>query len=127
MAYPGRLHDVEVEFGRKHTSLSRSLGLTMDWMLANYDFRIYKNLGFWMPYQETFATAVASKTKLPPKFANVNSLLDGTQKSICRPSDGDGRVEGIWKNHYSGYCRKHGFKMLSLMYPNDKIIYFHDF
>lgn len=124
MAYPGRLHDLEIEFGREHTSLSRSLGLTVDWMLANHGFRITDNLGFWMPYQETFARAVSSKTNVPLEFANVNSFLDGTQKSICRPSDGEGRVEDIQRTYYSGYYRKHGFKMQSLMYPNGKIVDF---
>ena len=78
MAYPGRLHDLEIEFGRGHTSLSRSLSLTVDWMLANHGFRITNNLGFWMPYQETFAITVSSKTNVPREFANVNSFLDGT-------------------------------------------------
>ena len=121
MAYPGRLHDL---FGREHTSLSRSFGLTVDWMLANHGFRITNNLGFLMPYQENFARAVSSKTNVPLEFANVNSFLDGTQKSICRPSDGEGRVEDIQRTYYSGYYRKHGFKMQSLMYPNGKIIHF---
>jgi hypothetical protein len=93
-------------------------------MLANHGFRITDNLGFWMPYQETFARAVSSKTNVPLEFANVNSFLDGTQKSICRPSDGEGRVEDIQKTYYSGYYRKHGFKMQSLMYPNGKIVDF---
>ena len=123
MAYPGRLHDLEIEFGKEHTSLSRSLGLTVNWLLANHGFRINNNLRFWMPYQETFATVVATKTNVPLEFANVNSFLDGTQKSICRPSDGAGRVEDIQNTYYSGYYRKHGFKMQSLMYPNGKIIH----
>ena len=90
MAYPGRLHDLEIEFGKEHTSLSRSLSSTGNWLLANHSFRINNNLRFWIPYQETLTTVVATKTNVPLEFANVNSFLDGTQKSICRPSDGAG-------------------------------------
>ena len=60
-----------------------------------------------MPFQQTFAAAVASKTNVPLEFANVTSFLDGTQRSICRPSDGEGRAEDIQRTCYSGYYRKH--------------------
>lgn len=73
-----------------------------------------------MPYQEIFAAAVAAKTDVPADFENVNSILDGTQKATCRPSDVEGRVEEIQRQYYSGYYRKHGLKMQSLMYPNGK-------
>lgn len=114
MAYP------ELEFGREHTALSRSINLTIGWFKDTHCFRINNNLPFWMPYQEIFAAAVAAKTDVPAEFKNVNSFLDGTQKAMCRPSDGAGRVEDIQRQYYSGYYRKHGFKMQSLMYPNGK-------
>lgn len=65
MAYPGRLRDLEVEFGREHTALSRSLNLTVDWLNRLHAFRINKNLPFWMPYQARFAAAFAMKTNVP--------------------------------------------------------------
>lgn len=123
MAYPGRLCDLEVEFGREHTSLSRSLSATLTWLDLHHSFRITGELDFWKPYQQIFASAVARKTDVPMGYVNVNSFLDGTQKSTCRPSDGAGRPEDAQRNWYSGYYRAHGFKMQSMMYPCGK--YFH--
>jgi hypothetical protein len=123
MAYPGRLCDLEVEFGREHTSLSRSITATLTWLDLSHSFRITDNLDFWKPYQQIFASAVARKTDVPDGFLNVNSFLDGTQKSTCRPSDGHGRPEDAQRNWYSGYYRAHGFKMQSMMYPCGKCVF----
>jgi hypothetical protein len=120
MAYPGKLTDLEVEFGREYTSLSRSIFATLDWLNVHHSRRITDNLAFWMPYQQIFADAVARKTDVPPGYLNVNSFLDGTQKSMCRPSDGPDRPEDAQRMWYSGYYRAHGFKMQSMMYPCGK-------
>jgi hypothetical protein len=117
MAYPGRLTDLEMEFGRESTSLGRCITLVVQWLHENHSRRITDNLAFWMPYQERFAAAVARKTEVPPGFLNVNSFLDGTQKSVCRPSDGPERPHDAQYMWYSGYYRAHGFKMQSMMYP----------
>jgi hypothetical protein len=122
MAYPGRLQDLEVEFGRDYTQLGRSINLTLHWLDTNHSFRINDNLQFWMPYQQKFADAVARKVPIPELYRNVNSFLDGTQKSTCKPSDGSGRALDAQRMWYSGYYRAHGFKMQSLMYPNGNSI-----
>jgi hypothetical protein len=83
MAYPCRLTDLEVEFGRDYTSLSRSIFVTLAWLDTHHSQRITDNIGFWMPYQRIYAEAVARKTDVPAGFFNVNSFLDGTQKSMC--------------------------------------------
>jgi hypothetical protein len=57
MAYPGRLTDLEVEFGREYTSLSRSIFATLEWLNVHHSKRITDNLAFWMPYQQIFASA----------------------------------------------------------------------
>ena len=36
MAYPGRLTDLEHEFGRDHTALRRCIGITVAWLDANH-------------------------------------------------------------------------------------------
>ena len=94
--------------------------LVVQWLHENHSRRITDNLAFWMPYQERFAAAVARKTEVPPGFLNVNSFLDGTQKSVCRPSDGPERPHDAQYMWYSGYYRAHGFKMQSMMYPSGK-------
>lgn len=120
MAYPGRLTDLEQEFGRDHTSLSRCIGITVAWLDANHSHRITDNLLFWMPYQQSFAAAVAAKTDVPEEFLNVTSFIDGTQKSFCRPSDGHNRPDNAQHSWYSGYYRAHGMKFQSMMYPSGK-------
>jgi hypothetical protein len=120
MAYPGRLTDLEQEFGRDHTSLSRSIGITVAWIDSNHSFRVTDNLQFWMQYQQPYADAVAAKTDIPAQFSNVNSFLDGTQKSFCRPSDGHNRPHDAQNKWYSGYYRAHGMKFQSMMYPSGK-------
>lgn len=120
MAYPGRLTDLEQEFGRDHTSLSRCIAITVAWLDANHSHRITDNLLFWMPYQQSFAAAVAAKTDIPGEFLNVTSFIDGTQKSFCRPSDGHNRPDNAQHSWYSGYYRAHGMKFQSMMYPSGK-------
>jgi hypothetical protein len=118
MAYPGRLTDLEVEFGRVHTSLSRSIGLTVSWIDVNHSHRITDNLQFYMQYQQSYAEAVASKTDVPANYMNINSFLDGTQKSFCKPKDGLERPHDAQRLWYSGYYRAHGMKFQSMMYPS---------
>lgn len=105
MAYPGRLTDLEEEFGRDYTTLSRSFKTTLAWIDSNHSFRINNYLHFWLPYQQIFANAVASKTEVPELYFNVNSFLDGTQRPTTRPSDGPGRHEDAQRLFYSGYYR----------------------
>ena len=40
MAYPGRLTDLEVEFGREHTALSRCIYITIIWLDSIHSYRI---------------------------------------------------------------------------------------
>ena len=104
MAYPGRLHDLEIEFGKEHTSLSRSL-FKLDCKLVARQSRLshQQQLTLLDALPGTFAAVVATKTNVPLEFANVNSILRGTQKLICRPSDGAGSVEDIQITYYSGF------------------------
>ena len=51
MASPGRLTNLETEFGREHTSLSRSLAGTLDWLHENHSEKITDNLPFFVPYK----------------------------------------------------------------------------
>ena len=121
MAYPGRLTDLETEFGREHTALSRCISLIVQWLNEHHSRRITDNLAFWMPYQQRYAAAVAQKVDLPAGMMHVNSFLDGTQKSVCRPGDGPDRPHDAQHMWYSGYYRAHGFKMQSMMYPSGKL------
>ena len=77
MAYPGKLADLEIEFARDHTSLSRSLTATLSWLDENHSGKITDNLPFFMPYQTIYADAVAAKTDVPERFRHVNSFIDG--------------------------------------------------
>jgi hypothetical protein len=67
-----------------------------------------------VPYQQIFVAAVASKTNVPAEFMNV------TQKSICRPSNGEGRAEDIQRTYYSGYFRKVQGAVTDVPYSNGK-------
>jgi hypothetical protein len=122
MAYPGRLQNLEVEFGREYAQLGRPINLILAWLHENRSFRVKDNLNFWVPYQQLFADAVAAKVAIQALFQNVNSFLDGTQKSTCSPSDGPRREEDAQRSWFSGYYRAHGFKVQSMMYPCGKLI-----
>ena len=112
MAYPGRLTVLETEFGREFTALSRCFNLTIEWLDANHSHRI---IAFWMSYQQIYANAVAAKVDVPANYANVNSFLNGTQKSVCRPSDGDDRPLDVQGRPLDNALR-HGCMSMSLQF-----------
>jgi hypothetical protein len=123
MSYPGRLQDLEAEFGRDYSSRSRSVRATCDWLRNNHVYRIRNNLGFWNAYQQMFVDAIGAKGQIPQQYRNVTSFLDGTFLRTCRPSDGIGRPIDCQRLLYSGYYRGHGFKFQSLMYPNGRFLF----
>ena len=83
MAYPGRLYDLEQEFGREHTALSRSLNLTVHWFSINHAHWINDNLPFWMQYYDSFMYE-----KFPSESTNV-----GIEVEKCKSTMGEkGRI-----------------------------------
>lgn len=61
--YPGRFEDLEREFGREYTQLSRLYGEAIDYIEEHHIHRITNYLDYWRPCFQTMADYIEAKGK----------------------------------------------------------------
>ncbi|CAM9637066.1 unnamed protein product, partial [Choristocarpus tenellus] len=89
LRYPGRLVDLEEEFGIEYSELSRLFNTVMDWVWQTYWDRIQDNLGFFAPFFPQMAAAIEGKGGVA-----VSSISVGVQ-FVRRSRDGHHRAHGL--------------------------------
>jgi hypothetical protein len=112
LAYPSRLHEAQLLFGRSATYISVTLKLNLTYLEARY-----KRVLDWHPsltYErmESYARRLENVSK---HATQIWGFLDGTFREICRPI----RDQELF---YSGYYRAHGIKYQGIVTPDGLIL-----
>jgi hypothetical protein len=124
LSYPCRLQDLEQEFGRDHTSLSRCINHMLKWIYERFGHKVRNNLHYWAPHFRNFHEAIVRKSGLPAGTGPVCAFIDGKLCQTCRPSDIEygGIQVDLQREVFSGHKRAHGIKIQSVMAPNGMIL-----
>ena len=114
LSYPGRLGELCEEFGRSKSALSIVFNFTLLWIYNRWDGLLTDPFThpFLTPaHLATYCQAVRNKSKVD---LDVWGFIDGTVRSICRPS-------AHQRMFYNGHKRVHALKYQSVVTPDGLI------
>ncbi|CAN0032216.1 unnamed protein product [Pylaiella littoralis] len=120
MRYPGRWQDLQVEFGREYTQLSRIFNLVIDWVYENHLHRVMHNLEFFFPCFPTMCKKIEAKGELcvqnclASTISNFIGFIDGTLRRNCRP----GGDPALQEQMYDGHHCAHGLAWQSIVFAD---------
>ncbi|CAM9181472.1 unnamed protein product, partial [Pylaiella littoralis] len=112
LRYPGRWHDLQVEFGREYTQLSRIFNVVIDWVYENHLHRVTHNLEFFFPRFPTMCKKIEAKGELCG--GNFIGFIDGTLRRNCRP----GGDPALQEQMYDGHHCAHGLAWQSVVFAD---------
>lgn len=117
--YPNRLKDLQSEFGLQYSSLSKLLKHICNFVYKRWK-KLLSNVGEnrWLTNEFLREVAVVVQEKGSP-LTNCIGFIDGTARSICRPT----RMQ---REVYSGHKRTHCIKFQSKTLPNGIILHLSD-
>ena len=120
MAYPGRVTDLEHEFGISYSTISRLFNAVLYWIDENHSFRINNYMRFWRVYQMMLNLAVRRKG-LPEGYGTINSLLTVLCVHAVSLQMAPGDHMMFSGSYIQVINRGHYIKFQSLFYPNGMI------
>ena len=110
LAYPNRLSDLCVTFGRSESELSLIFNETLNRIYEEHQHRLTDLEQAWIRPDE-FAQAIQDQGA---PLGNVWGFIDGTVRPICRPKHHQQLV-------YNGHKRTHALKFQAVVAPNGLI------
>lgn len=109
MAFPRRLVDEEIFFGREYSTVSRTFNYVVKLMDREHSHLLLDNLEFFLPrfgrYNECILAKIseANDGNIPVRESKTAFFLDGTKREICRPYQNN----NIQRVVYDGRLHEH--------------------
>lgn len=115
LSYPNRLSELEYLFGKSAPALSKIIDYMLNHIYNNFGHKLsnLRNL-HWLNLDrfQLYANAISQKGAPIP---NWWAFIDGTARSICKPSENQ-------EAYYSGHKRHHCVKYQALTCPDGMIV-----
>lgn len=114
LSYPGRLLDLEQEFGIDYSIISRIFNFAVSWIYDHFHHLWSNGLQHWAPLCEAFHEAVVRVSGVDDGVRRIVGFVDGTFRKTARPSG----AHAIQRAVYSGHKRGHGLHFQAVVLPN---------
>jgi hypothetical protein len=115
LAYPGRLYDLCLLFGRSKGEISKFVTLGINHIFWTWRHLLVLSDRYLSLNKLRELSAVIANKGVP--LTDCIGFIDGTLKSICRPSKNDNRM-------YNGHKKTYGVKFQGVVAPDGIIIHF---
>lgn len=104
LAYPSRLVELSLVFGRSTGTLSTIIGYMVDHLMVIASEKVVKfDPKYWTPYVQYFARAIH---RAGAPLENIWCFIDGTFRPCARPGQ-DGSTGLQQRGYYSGYKHRY--------------------
>eukprot|EP00752_Nemacystus_decipiens_P009445 g8444.t1 len=120
-----RLTELEREFGRDSTALSRMFRMATDLVFEKHSGRLKNGLGLFAEHFAMFAAKIHAKgaseaggDDINVVDQNVALFIDGTIFEICRVRGRNNTQEAFWDGHH----RRHALGMQGVIAPNGLLV-----